>query len=150
MCIQGSSHSWLKKKDGSPFSTFQRPIIQSSWMARLAVTPYVTYTLPQHIFAPTGAPPAWKDPGGGGSGHVHFAMLTAQYKKQQLYGVMKTANCKPQSTYQMPLAEILKYQASYKRFPQVVTNHPFWITLIRFHCSASGLKWRSWARHLMG
>ena len=110
MCIQGSSHSWLKKKDGSPFLTFQRPIIQSSWMARLAVTPYVTYTLPQHIFAPTGAPPAWKDPGGGGSGHVHFAMLTAQYKKQQLYGVMKTANCKPQSTYQMPLAEILKYQ----------------------------------------
>ena len=125
-------------------------LFQSSWMARLAVTPYVTYTLPQHIFAPTGAPPAWGDPGGGGSGHVHFAMLTAQYKKQQLYGVMKTANCKPQSTYQMPLAEILKYQASYKRFPQVVTNHPFWITLIRFHCSASGLKWRSWARHLMG
>ena len=94
-------------------------------MARLAVAPYITYILPEHIFAPTGAPPDWKDPDGDGSGYVHFTMLGAQYKKQQLYGVMKTANCKPQSTYEMPLAEILKYHTSYKRFPQVVANCPF-------------------------
>ena len=64
-------------------------------MARLAGAAYITYILPEHIFAPMGAPPDWKDPDGDGSGYVHFAMLGAQYKKQQLYGVMKTANCTP-------------------------------------------------------
>ena len=94
-------------------------------MARLEGAAYVTYILPEHIFRPMGAPPDWKDSDGGGSGNLHFAMLGAHYKKQQLYGVMKTTNCKPQSTYEMPVAEILKYHTSYKRFPQVVTNHPF-------------------------
>ena len=94
-------------------------------MARVAVTSYITYILPERIFAPTGAAPDWRDPDGDGSGYVQFALLGALYKKQQLYGVMKTANCKPQSTYEMPLAEILKYHTSHERFPQVVTNCPF-------------------------